>query len=91
MIEYGEGNGVTTALNPVEKVNLCKVYSDRSHIIIANLLPESKLYVYGISGQLIWQTNQSSSDRVQISVRTGFYVVKIFKDGKIQSEKVAVP
>jgi hypothetical protein len=91
MIEYGEGNGVPTALNPVEKSNLCTVYSDRSHIVIANLLPESQLYVYSISGQLIWQTNKSLSDHLQIPVRTGFYVVKIFKDGKIQSEKVAVP
>lgn len=89
MIEYGEGNGLPTALNSVVQSNLAKVFSGEGQIRITDILPESQIFIYRISGQLLWQTDRSSGS-LQIPVKTGFYIVKICQKGKIQCEKVAV-
>lgn len=89
MIQYGEDNGFPNALNSQMKSNLAKVYTGDGQIRIADILPDSQLFIYRISGQLFWQSNRTSGN-LQIPAGPGFYIVKICQKGKIQCEKVVV-
>ena len=90
IIEYGEGNGLPTIADAVPGPrDRAKVYSVNGQIRITDILPESQISIYRISGQLIWQSN-SIVGSLQIPAQTGFYIVRIQQKGNIQSEKVVV-
>lgn len=90
IIEYGEGNGVPTAVASVENDHSARVYSKDGQIHIDQLSPDSNVGIYRLSGQLYWQGKNSSAS-LHLAVQSGFYVVRIQNKGNIQSEKVAVP
>ncbi|HAH25253.1 MAG TPA: hypothetical protein DCL77_16110, partial [Prolixibacteraceae bacterium] len=94
IIEYGEGNGVPTAITSVGNDHSALVYSNDGQIHIDNLLPESNVAIYSLSGQIQWK-GQSSSTRLSVPAHSGFYLVRIQRKGtdgyRDQSEKVVVP
>ena len=89
-IEYGEGNGIPTSITNVENDSPIRIYTDNQRIFISDLLPKSQVAVYNLSGQMFWKGNSNSSN-IQISAKSGFYMVRILQSGNVISKKVVVP
>jgi hypothetical protein len=90
IIEYGVGNGIPTAVNPMVENKTANVYSTSGQIHLDHMLPSSRVWVVNLTGQLLWQGTSTSSE-LQIPADRGFYIVRILNNGNLQAEKVTVP
>jgi hypothetical protein len=90
LIEYGEGNGIPNSIISLDEKDLLKIYGTKGHLHILDLKADSRLQVYTMTGQLIYQQDHLSGSH-HVSIPSGFYIARISCKGTVFTKKVIVP
>lgn len=90
LIEYGEGNGIPNSFISLDENDLLKIYGTKGLLHILDMKTDSRLQVYTMTGQLIYQQNNLSGSH-HVSIPSGFYIARISCKGTVQTKKVIVP